>query len=89
MAQASYTRAKAKRLSLYRDLLKVTRATLCYVDAVRECLQQAGVWGIEFEAWVIQVQHYKCLIERVISQAERRVFNGEGGCIKNCVTGYL
>lgn len=72
-----YTRGSKKRTPLYRDLLKVTRATLGYVEAVGECLQRAGVWGIEFEGWLGQAQYYKPLIERVISQTERRVFDGE------------
>jgi transposase, IS5 family len=72
-----YIRSSKKRTRLYRDLLKVTRATLGYVEAVGDCLQQAGVWGIEFEGWLGQAQYYKPLIERVISQTERRVFDGE------------
>jgi IS5 family transposase len=60
-----------------RELQAVTRATLGYVEAVAECLQRAGVWGIEFEGWLGQAQYYKPLIERVISQTERRVFDGE------------
>lgn len=72
-----YTRGTKKRTPLYRDLLKVTRATLGYVEAVGESLEHAGVWGIEFEAWLGQAQYYKPLIERVISQTERRVFDGE------------
>ena len=72
-----YARGSKKRTPLYRDLLKVTRATLGYVEAVSECLQRAGVWGIEFEGWLGQAQYYKPLIERVISQTERRVFDGE------------
>ncbi len=72
-----YTRGSKKRTPLYRDLLKVTRATLGYVEAVGECLQQAGVWGTAFEGWLGQAHYYKPLIERVISQTERRVFDGE------------
>ena len=72
-----YIRGSKKRTLLYRDLLKVTRATLGYVEAVAECLEHAGVWGIEFEDWLGQAQYYKPLIERVISQTERRVFDGE------------
>ncbi len=72
-----YTRGSKKRTLLYRDLLKVTRATLGYVEAVGECLEHAGVWGIEFEGWLGQAQYYKPLIERVISQTERRVIDGE------------
>ncbi len=72
-----YTRGSKKRTPLYRDLLKVTRATLGYVEAVADCLERAGVCGIGFEGWLGQAQYYKPLIERVISQTERRVFDGE------------
>ncbi len=72
-----YARGSKKRTPLYRDLLKVTRATLGYVEAVGECLQRAGVWGIAFEGWLGQAYYYKPLIEGVILQTERRVFDGE------------
>jgi IS5 family transposase len=72
-----YTRGAKLRQPLYRDLLKVTRATLNAIDAVGERLRSAGVWGLEFEGWLAQVDYYKPLIESVISQTERRVFHAE------------
>lgn len=68
-----YTRGANKRRPLYRDLLRATRATLGYIDAVHERPQRAGVSGIAFEGWISQVNYYKPLIERLISQTERRV----------------
>jgi IS5 family transposase len=53
--------------------LKVTRATLGYVESVGECLKQARVWGPAYEVWLSQVKHYCALIEGVIDQAECRV----------------
>ena len=72
-----YARGASKRKSLYRDLLKVTRATLGYVDSVGECLKQARVCGPGYEGWLAQVNHYRPLIEGVIRQTERRVLCGE------------
>lgn len=50
---------------------------LGHVDAARGCLRQAGAWSLGFEGWLGQVEYYKPLIERVISQTERRVFDGD------------
>lgn len=72
-----YTRGAARRLPLYKDLLAVTRATLGYVQQARLPLTLAGVDVIELTVWVAQVAYYQPLIERVISQTERRVLNGE------------
>jgi transposase, IS5 family len=72
-----YTRGANKRRPLYRDLLKITRATLADIEAVHGRLEQAGALGVRFEGWLAQVNYYKPLIERVISQTERRVFDGE------------
>ena len=72
-----YARGATKRESLYRDLLKVTRATLGYVESVDVSLKQADVCGIGYEGWLSQVRHYCPLIEGVIGQTERRVLRGE------------
>lgn len=73
-----YTRGVDKKLPLYRDLVKVTRATLGYLAEAEQRLSQAGsVTGVAFSAWWAQVLHYRPLVERVIAQTERRVFDGE------------
>ena len=72
-----YARGSSKRELLYRDLLKVTRATLGYVDSVGESLKEARLWGAGYEGWMSQVKHYSPLIEGVIDQTERRVLCGE------------
>ena len=72
-----YTRGANKRAPLYRDLLGAAVATLGYLDAATLRLHCAGVTGPAYAAWLLQVRQYKPLIERVISQTERRVFSAE------------
>lgn len=72
-----YTRGVEKKVPLYRDLVKVTRATLGYLAEAEQRLSQAGtVAVVTFSAWWAQVLHYRPLVERVIAQTERRVFDG-------------
>src|SRR6516165_1263113 len=59
-----YSRAKAKKRQLYRELI-----------AAAEGL--AEVTGTTAERWRIEVDHYLPLIARVITQSERRVLQGE------------
>ena len=72
-----YARGADKRRKLYRELLKVTQATLGYVESVDACLKQAGVSGVGYEGWVSRVRYFSPLIEGVIEQTERRVLAGE------------
>ena len=72
-----YTRGAPKRAPLYRDLIAVTRATLACLTKLRERLSAEWVWSVEILVWSAQVKHYETLILQVISQTERRVFNGE------------
>jgi transposase, IS5 family len=70
-----YSRGKEKKAKLYRDLLAATRATVTALQHAAQSL--AGCAAIEAELWHCQVRHYLPLIERLISQAERRVLAGE------------
>jgi len=72
-----YTRGASKRAPLYRDLIAVTRATLASLKAVSECVHRELICGVELLGWSAQVNHYETLILQVISQTERRVFDGE------------
>lgn len=73
-----YTRGADKKARLYQDLIKATRNTLGYIDQADRVLKCSGVaMCMEYAAWQVQVKHYQPLIERVIDQAERRVFQGE------------
>ena len=72
-----FCRSADKRKKLYRDLLKVARATLDYLDAVMARLTAAPPADIKREAWLAAVRHYRPLVERIIAQTERRVLDGE------------
>lgn len=71
-----FTRGRPNRVEHYRELMKLTRATLAYTDQAATQLWQVpdpmivAVWRAEFH-------HYRPLIERIIAQAERRVLHGE------------
>ncbi len=72
-----HTRGMERKRPLYKDLVLVTRATLGYVREAEWRLGVAGVGGGGYERWVARARYYKPLIERVIEQTERRVFEGE------------
>ena len=72
-----YTRGADKKARLYQDLIKATRNTLGYIDHADRVLKCSGVAMCMDAAWRVQVKHYQPLIERVIDQAERRVFQAE------------
>lgn len=75
--QIQYSRGKEKKVSWYRDLIKVTRKGLSYLDKAWLMLNQLAVDAAAFTVWEAQVKHYRGLIERVIDQAHRRVIKGE------------
>ena len=58
-----------------RELVKLTRATLAYLDQASTKL--AAVADPRVEPWRAERHHYRPLIERIIWQTERRVFFGE------------
>lgn len=70
-----YTRGRPKRVKHYRELLRITRTTLGYLHQAAEQLTLAASPAIEL--WQAQVRHYRPLIERIITQTERRVLAGE------------
>jgi len=72
-----YTRGKAKKLPLYKDLVRVTEDTLDHLQRALWQLTVAVAYSMEFEQWQLQVAHYTPLIERIIGQTRRRVFAGE------------
>jgi transposase, IS5 family len=70
-----HSRGKDQKAKLYRDLIAATRAT---VTALQGAVQRlATCAALEAEVWRGQVRHYLPLIERVVTQAERRVLAGE------------
>ena len=70
-----FTRRRPKRVPLYRELIKITRATLAYLRQAAAQLGRAADPRVAL--WQRQVRHYQPLIEQVIAQSERRVLAGE------------
>ena len=78
MRAIRYTRGQDKKAVLYRDLIEVTRKSLGYVEeAAIKLLAVMPYNALSCEMWQAQISHYKPLIQRVIDQAERRIFQGE------------
>lgn len=74
--QIKFTRGRPKRIPHYRELIKLTRATLAYLDqAATELWQVPDPMAVAL--WQGERCHYRPLIERVISQSVRRVLCGE------------
>jgi transposase, IS5 family len=71
-----YARDRAKRVQHYRELIKLTRATLAYVDQAATQVWQA-LDPIAVTLWQAEFRHYRPLIERITAQTERRVLHGE------------
>ena len=77
MSAIRYTRGLDKKAALYQDLVQVTRWSLAYIDPVYQALAGSSVNPTHCALWLAEVNHYRGLIERVIDQTERRVFQGE------------
>ena len=75
-APSSSPAAGRKRVQLYRELIKLTRATLAYLRR-----RGGASWprrrSPAAALWQAKVGHYRPLIERIIAQSERRVLAGE------------
>ena len=70
-----FTRGRPKRVPLYRELIRITRATLAYLRQAAALLGRAA--DLLVALWQRQVRHYQPLIEQIITQTERRVLAGE------------
>jgi IS5 family transposase len=70
-----FTRGRPKRVPLYRQLIRITRATLAYLRQAAARLGRAVDPLVAL--WQRQVRHYQPLIEQIITQTERRVLAGE------------
>jgi transposase, IS5 family len=70
-----FTRGRPRRVQLYRELIRTTRATLAYLQqaAAQLATRANGAAAL----WQAKVEHYRPLIERIIAQSERRVLAGE------------
>src|SRR5271170_2210421 len=67
-----YARDRPTRVQHYRELIKLTRATLAYADQAATQLWQASD-PIAAAQWQAEFRHYRPLIERIVAQTERRV----------------
>ncbi len=70
-----FTRGRPKRVQQYRELIKITRAMLAHLEEATARLGPAP--GPMVLLWQATAAHYRPLIERIISQTERRVLGGE------------
>jgi IS5 family transposase len=68
-----YARTNEQRRPLYESLLQVTSDTLAYLDGAYEVLKKQS----HARAWCARVDNYRPLILKIISQTQRRVFDGE------------
>jgi transposase, IS5 family len=71
-----YGRGRENRVQHYRELIKLTRATLAYADEAATRVWRAAD-PMAVMLWQAEFRHYRPLIERVIAQTERRVLHGE------------
>src|ERR1700677_5394901 len=60
----------AKRIPLYKDLLKITHRTARAAEKALEVLTRRGALG-----FVATLSHFLPLVKRIVDQAERRVLN--------------
>ena len=70
-----FTRGRPQRVQLYRELIKITRATLVYLRGAAAELAPARSPAAAL--WQAKVCHYRPLVEQIIAQTERRVLAGE------------
>jgi len=74
-ATIEYTRGRPRRVAAYRDLLRITRASLAYLQQAVSAL--AAIATPAAVLWRAEVGRTRPLIETVIAQTERRVLAGE------------
>jgi transposase, IS5 family len=70
-----YSRGRDKKRPLYRDLIAATEASRAELRAIAAGLAETAEPTVL--RWRAEVDHYLSLIARVISQTQRRVFDGE------------
>jgi transposase, IS5 family len=70
-----FTRGRPQRVQLYRELIKLTRASLAYLRGAAVELAPASSPAVAL--WQAKVSHYRPLFEQILTQTERRVLAGE------------
>ena len=68
---------KAEKEALYPGLISIAKRVLIQSDKAIEQVQSKGGEAALSQPWIVQVVHYRTLLEQVINQAERRVLKGE------------
>ena len=71
-----FTRGRPNRLQHYRELIKIARASLAYLEQAATQLWQVPD-PLTVALWQAELSHYRPLVERIIWQTERRVLCGE------------
>jgi IS5 family transposase len=66
-----------KRRKYYRELVRITKEELGYLQQTKQQLEQGNIVDLAYIAWAEEVCRYEGLITQIITQTERRVFNGE------------
>src|ERR1700757_4569663 len=64
-----YAGDRLKRVQHYRELIKLTRATLTYADQAAAPLSRSTA-PIAAPLWQAEFRHYRPLIERIVAQTE-------------------
>lgn len=68
---------KAEKERLYEELISLARRVIKQSERAIEQVQQQCRQSVLSQPWIDQVRYYRQLLDRVIDQAERRVFYGE------------
>ncbi len=70
-----YTRGDDKKEVLYHDLVRFTKKTRQYINnaKIAGLVKQTTDW----KCWCLEVDHYFPLINKIIDQTTKRVFNDE------------
>lgn len=71
-------RRQIQRIKPYKDLLRVTRATLRYAGAaVPQLRREQGPFAPHAQRLAAELEHFIPLVQQVVTQTERRVLHGE------------
>jgi IS5 family transposase len=70
-----YSHGKANRRRFYCELMAATRATLAALQETGK--RVADLAGIAAERWRAKLGHYLPLVERILTQSQRRVLDGQ------------
>ena len=73
-----YKRGKDKKKTLYENLISNVEKTLGYIDNTAITLKAIPVRDpLKLDTWMATLAHYKPLLDKVIDQTKRRIFDNE------------